>query len=413
MSYIKELVVYSDLIDDPVLIGFESLIGKTEETDETIGYELVRLLLGANMTFEEYLYTKMLTASNLIIEQVGKTSIELSKLHYNCLIHDISIIGEFVNEVYQINKTTMSKSLLLLENMLHSDLEKDAIKAYNNYFGKVIEGLSSNSKNYRISVNQCDEFVKLLRKYGTGPFANHPAFYFNENIELIPIENYCSLEWDDIYEYEIQKEELYENTRAFVSGRPFHHTLLVGVSGTGKSSSVKAVVKRLEGEKLRLIQLYKGQLKFLPKLLDRISKSSFKFILFLDDLSFEVNEDEYKLLKTFMEGGIADASGNIAFYVTTNRRHLIKEVREEREGDIHLQDFIQEMTSLSKRFGLTLTYESLNQDDYFHMIKKMMEDNNLPFDEEELILEARRWSLRKAGMSGRVASQFIKQKMIV
>ena len=233
------------------------------------------------------------------------------------------------------------------------------------------------------------------------------AFYLNKSGGLTPIEHYEPMAWDHIYDYEHQKHQLYANTKALVEGRTFQHALLVGASGTGKSSSVKGVVQAFGHQKLRLIQLHKGQMERLPKLLNTLAKSAFKFILFFDDLSFEVNEDSCKLLKTYMEGGVTDVAGNIAFYVTTNRRHLIKEVRSEREGDIHLADFIQEMTSLSKRFGLTLTYEGLTQKAFFTMVQQMLEENQMFMEREEMEVKARQWSLRNGGMSGRVARQFV------
>lgn len=153
----------------------------------------------------------------------------------------------------------------------------------------------------------------------------------------------------------------------------------------------------------------------MPKLLESLSDSVFKFVLYIDDLSFEVNEDEYKFLKSFIEGGIANDASNVAFYVTSNRRHLIKEVRSEREGDIHLQDFIQEMTSLSGRFGLNLTFESLTQKAYYQMVRQMVEDEGLKVDLETLDIEAKkRWSLRHGGgMSGRIANQFVKHLQMI
>ena len=262
------------------------------------------------------------------------------------------------------------------------------------------------------AVARADAFIGLLKKYGTGEFAVNDAYYINQNNALVPVEHFEPLAWENIYDYQVQKEKLIQNTKALVEGRPFHHALLVGASGTGKSSSVKGVVNLFCDRKLRLIQLYKGQLTNLPWLMKKLSSSTFTFVIFIDDLSFEVNEDDYKLLKSYIEGGVVNEAQNIAFYVTSNRQHLIKEDRSDREGDIHIQDFIQEMTSLSRRFGLRLTYDKLTQKSYFNMVAKMLEDEGVVIDREEMEAEARKWSMRHSGMSGRIAAQFVREIMM-
>jgi predicted AAA+ superfamily ATPase len=259
---------------------------------------------------------------------------------------------------------------------------------------------------------RAETFVEILKKYGVGRFALNHGFLVKtseDEPEFIGIENIVTLDWDEIYLYERQKDALFKNTKAFVEGYSSQNALLVGGSGTGKSTSVKTVAKLFAQEGLRLVQMQKGQLIFLPKVLSLIKNQGFRFILFIDDLSFEANEDEYKFLKSFIEGSISDDLSHVVFYVTSNRRHLIKEIRTERENDIHLQDFIQEMTSLSDRFGLTLIYENLDQKEYFSMVKAMAEKEGLSIEEEQLIHDARIYAMRHGKMSGRVANQFIKQ----
>lgn len=257
-----------------------------------------------------------------------------------------------------------------------------------------------------------DGFVALLKKFGVGQFAFDHGFLVKTNADILEftgVESIVTLAWEHIYLYERQKQALYNNTKAFVEGLSSQHTLLVGGSGTGKSTSVKTVAKLFASQGLRLIQMQKGQLIYLPKVLKALKNQGFKFIIFIDDLSFEANEDEYKFLKSFIEGSIMDDFSHVVFYVTSNRRHLIKEIRTERENDIHLQDFIQEMTSLSDRFGLTLIFENLDQKEYFDMVKAMATKQLIAYDEEELLRDARIYAMRHGKMSGRVASQFIKQ----
>lgn len=399
------LILYHDLMTDPLIMGLSGLIDTEEE--KAIGdqlFKVIRILVTRSETFEHYFFTKMIATRNPILDALACGNRNSESLHFLTLQIDLEVIGSFLSRVYSIIAAYDGKGKEILKRLFNVNDHFEMINAYSEYFRKL-------EKCEGIDEAVIHDFAGLLEKYGNGIYASHEAFYLDDENQLVPIEKYCSLPWDRIYHYDRQKKALKKNVMDFIEGRPFNHGLLVGASGTGKSSSVKGVVELLAHKKLRLIQLYKGQLKNLPKLLDELSQVNFKFVLFLDDLSFEVNEDEYKLLKTYIEGGVVDVAGNIMFCVTTNRRHLIKEVRSEREGDIHLQDFIQEMTSLSKRFGLTLTFEPLVQDEYFDMIRSMMGKEGLVYDPETIEVEARRFSLRKAGMSGRVANQFVKMKL--
>lgn len=398
---LHELVIYDTLADDPIIESYTALLNGSNSGDLRKAYfGLIKQLLTTEMTFEAYLFTKMIETSSPLLERLSNIDYEATPLDLACLNNDLVILNKLIVSEGASKVKEVDDVHHILGNLMLDKLSTLQLQAYKDYF----------TPSFDPSTEPLDaqQYIQLLQTYGTGEFANNNVYYLNQLDALVPVEDFKPLTWDHIYDYEHQKEQLHRNTRALVKGRPYHHALLVGASGTGKSSSVKAVVDLYSNQKLRLVQIYKSQLRSLPKVLDRLSKSVFKFVIFIDDLSFEVNEDDYKLLKSYIEGGIVNEASNIAFYVTSNRQHLIKEVRSDREGDIHLQDFIQEMTSLSRRFGLSLTFEKLQQKEYFNMVATMLEDEDMAYEREAMEVDARRWALRHSGMSGRIAMQYVK-----
>lgn len=398
---LNQLVIYTELEHDSVLNDYYTLI-TTKETvvAKKAYYDLVRGLLMNGKSLYEHILGLLTESFSPMLERLSHSTYEITELDYACLKNDLMILSWLFHFDAKDLLKSIDNQYRLMSYMMTMNQSNAQINDYGQFFGSI--------KDKPIFHEQCNEFARLIKKYGTGQYAGSYAFYLDHEEKLVPILKYKPLPWDQIYDYEVQKEKLYNNTKALVSGKPFHHALLVGASGTGKSSSVKAVAQLFKDDKLRLIQLYKGQLKSLPKLLEALIKTPFKFILFIDDLSFEVNEDEYKFLKSFIEGGIANEATNVAFYVTSNRRHLIKEIRSDREGDIHLHDFIQEMTSLSGRFALNLTFDGLTQRAYYEMVHKMVRELGIMIPKDELEVEAKRWSMRHGGMSGRIANQLVK-----
>lgn len=404
----NSFTLFDHLTEDEVLKDLDSI--RTGIDKKAAYYRLIRRLLEANQSLYEYIVTKMLLADSkkLTVYEHRDT---LDEFQIACLNHDLTIF----KTLFQCNMEDICKSVgdegQLLIKMENS--RRNIIKASILEYIKFFEGLKKADNQLAI-----EEFAMLLRQSGLSPFAIYPAFNVKEvvnsvnketTIRLDGFEAIHTIPWSNIYYYQRQKDQLIKNTQDFVEGRSFQNVLLVGASGTGKSTSVKAVVNLFKDQKLRLIQMQKGQLHLLPQLLKYIEGRSFKYILFIDDLSFEANEDEYKFLKSFIEGSVSGDMSHVAFYVTSNRRHLIKEVRTERENDIHLNDFIQEMTSLSDRFGLTLLYESLNQKEYFDMVLRMVDEKGgSEITDDEITNQARVYALRHGKMSGRVAMQFIK-----
>ena len=252
-------------------------------------------------------------------------------------------------------------------------------------------------------------------EYGVGKFGLNKAFRIIEkeeehNVIIDPIINVEHIYFKDIVGYEMQKKKLIENTEAFISGKEANNVLLFGDAGTGKSSSVKAILNEYYGQGLRMIEVYKHQFKALSEVLEQIKDRNYKFIIYMDDLSFEEYELEYKYLKAILEGGLGKRPKNVLIYATSNRRHLIREKfsdKRELDDDLHNNDTVQEKLSLAARFGVTIYYGSPDKFQFQGIVKALAEKYHLDMPEEELLLEANKWEISHGGLSGRTASQFI------
>ena len=217
---------------------------------------------------------------------------------------------------------------------------------------------------------------------------------------------------DDLIGYEIQKKKLIDNTRAYVEGRKANNVLLFGDSGTGKSTSVKAIVNEFYPQGLRMIEIYKHQFKDLSSVIAKIKNRNYKFIIYMDDLSFEEFETEYKFLKAVIEGGVETKPENILIYATSNRRHIIRETWSDRsdihvENGMHQSDTMEEKLSLVHRFGVTINYSKPSQKEYFNIVTKLAHRQGIEMSDEELCAEANKWELSHGGISGRTAQQFV------
>lgn len=252
-------------------------------------------------------------------------------------------------------------------------------------------------------------------EYGVGKFGLNKAFRIIEKEEehkviIDPIINVEHIYFKDIVGYEMQKKKLIENTEAFISGKEANNVLLFGDAGTGKSSSVKAILNEYYGQGLRMIEVYKHQFKALSEVLEQIKDRNYKFIIYMDDLSFEEYELEYKYLKAILEGGLGKRPKNVLIYATSNRRHLIREKfsdKRELDDDLHNNDTVREKLSLAARFGVTIYYGSPDKFQFQGIVKALAEKYHLDMPEEELLLEANKWEISHGGLSGRTASQFI------
>lgn len=264
------------------------------------------------------------------------------------------------------------------------------------------------------------EFAQGVRKYyeenGCGIYGLYRAFRLEGEegcMDILPIADSEDVVLSDLVGYEDQKEALVANTEAFLRGLPANNVLLYGDSGTGKSTSIHALIREYYSSGLRMIDLPKSDRKRLPELLPEIKKRNYKFIIFMDDLSFEEDESEYKELKAMLEGALESREENVLIYATSNRRHLVREVWKDRndiehDQDIHRSDTMEEKLSLAGRFGVTVYYGKPDYKEYMNIVTVLAEREGLDISESELADEARKWSLRQGSTSGRTASQLIK-----
>ena len=284
--------------------------------------------------------------------------------------------------------------------------------------GRRIEELSSRLA----STEDIGEFARILTeyysKYGSGIYGLYKAFRVDPDaaaageLTLVPVADAADVTFDDLVGYETQKKTLKDNTEAFVSGLFANNVLLYGDSGTGKSTSIHALMHEYSDRGLRLIEVSKPDRARLPQILSEIKKRNYRFILFLDDLSFEEDESDYKELKAMLEGALETRSDKVLIYATSNRRHLIRETWGDRSDmeyneDIHRSDTMEEKLSLASRFGVTIYYPKPGPKDYLDIVRVLAARQGIERSGQELEDAARKWELRHGGMSGRTASQLI------
>ena len=291
------------------------------------------------------------------------------------------------------------------------------------YNKNVSEKVQALSERLEKTANE-DEFFDVVtdfyKAYGVGMFGLNKAFRIasrtENHVEFCPINNMDTVMLDDLVGYEIQKKKLVDNTEAFVQGRKANNVLLFGDSGTGKSTSIKAIVNAYYDQGLRMIEIYKHQFRDLSNVIAQIKNRNYRFIIYMDDLSFEEHEIEYKFLKAVIEGGVETKPENILIYATSNRRHLIKETWNDRSdvensNGMHRSDTMEEKLSLVNRFGVTINYSKPSQKEYFEIVFELAHKAGIKMGEDELKLEANKWELSHGGISGRTAQQFINHLM--
>ncbi len=260
-----------------------------------------------------------------------------------------------------------------------------------------------------------DAVTDFYRAYGVGRLGLNKAFRVcreDGRVLLQPITNTDDVRLDDLIGYELQKQRLVENTLAFVEGRRANNVLLFGDAGTGKSTSMKAVLNEYYDRGLRMIEIYKHQFEDLSSVISQIKNRNYRFIIYMDDLSFEEFEIEYKYLKAVIEGGLETKPDNVLIYATSNRRHLIRETWGDRsdmtQDELHHSDTMQEKLSLVARFGISINYCAPTQKEYFEIVRRLAAPHgNFGLREEELLQQANAWEMRNGGRSGRTAQQFI------
>ncbi len=328
------------------------------------------------------------------------------------VLHDIAIFKEFFD--YDFTEMMVVLKAPEFAVVLNYEGPSADSKIYNRRIRDRICTLAQHFVENENAAAMKVTLTQFYREYGVGDLGLHKAFrveHTETGAQIVPIRNIAHVYLDDLVGYEIPKQKLCENTEAFVAGRRANNCLLFGDAGTGKSSCVKAIANEYYEKGLRIIELYKHQFQDLNAVIGQLKNRNYKFIIYMDDLSFEDFEVEYKYLKALIEGGLEKKPANVLIYATSNRRHLIREnysdKADRRDEDMHAGDTVQEKLSLVYRFGVTIFFGSPDKKQFQQIVKTLAERNGLKVPEEELFLLANKWELSHGGLSGRTAQQFI------
>ena len=421
---LAHLLLYSDLGEDSILVRLSEIFRDWErggDRDDLVGrlYAQVKRLLDLATAcgFDEnlwqcYLTWLLMTNSNSFTQTCERTGAgEGSVNHF--VRNDLAVFRRLFDFDF---------------GPIERDLDIDCFTTLCNY-----RAIPKRERAYNRDVSQQvlslrralaqageEEMFRLVtdyyRRYGYGVFAANRAFRIRRKgegqVSFLPISNVDHVLLDDLLGYELQKRELRRNTEAFLTGNPANNVLLYGDAGTGKSTSVKALINEYYDRGLRMIEIYKHQFRDLSAVLAAIKNRNYRFIIFIDDLSFEENEVEYKFLKAVIEGGVETRPDNVLIYATSNRRHLIRETWNDRtdmehHGDIHRSDTVEEKLSLASRFGVAINYNVPSKKEYEAIVKALAARQGIHMDEREMLAMANTWEVRHSGFSGRTARQFV------
>lgn len=428
---ISKLVVYKNLGEDCLLIQLAEIIREfdqsrskgvlAQEKNQIISrlYTLINKLLdiATKYGFHQNLWQNYLAFLLATLENPFSITCEKVGAKEGTVNHFAKDDFKIFQKLFHYDFTTLEKELdincfSIITN--YQSIEKSSSR-YNKSVSDKVRMLSE-----QIALVQEEEEIfhivtRFYKDYGVGMFGLNKAFRIrkeSDQLGLEPITNTQEVRLSDLVGYELQKKKLVDNTRAFVEGRKANNVLLFGDSGTGKSTSVKAILNEFYDEGLRMIEIYKHQFEDLSAVIARIKNRNYKFIIYMDDLSFEEFEIEYKYLKAVIEGGLETRPDNVLIYATSNRRHLIRETWSDRsdmqtDGDIHRSDTVEEKLSLVARFGITISFSSPDKKEFLDIVNHLAKRQGIHLSQEDLFAEANKWELSHGGMSGRTAQQFI------
>ena len=421
---VAKLIIYGNH-EDTILMKMSDIFKKFDRDEETPDklisdiYEQIKRILEVATDYgfdknlwHNYLTFYLITNENpfsLTCEKVGANDGSVNEFAKN----DFKVFMNLFNYDFRPIEAALGINCFSLISDYKAIVKKELM--YNKNVSEKVQALSlklETAKDENEFFNYVTDFYKA---YGVGMFGLNKAFRViggDNGVTFTPINNMDKVMLDDLIGYEIQKKKLVENTEAFVQGRKANNALLFGDSGTGKSTSIKAIVNEYYDQGLRMIEIYKHQFKDLSNVIASIKNRNYKFIIYMDDLSFEEFEIEYKFLKAVIEGGVETKPDNILIYATSNRRHIIKETWNDRNdlesnNGLHRSDTIEEKLSLVNRFGCQISYSKPSQKEFFDIVIGLARKNNVKMTDEELMAEANKWELSHGGISGRTAQQFI------
>ena len=394
---LSTLFVLNSLDRDPIL-SFLEWDADDAEVQAECAAELIRaaenLGLSGNL-LPRYLLHVLTHEANLVSETMERTGLPPGGSLRQAFYQDIERLYPLLT---QPTSTFLGAKLL------------DHYEPTQNVYDKTEDFLLPWIEAAQTPRDYAEALLTYYARYGYGELAGHVVFRWDDAANKIRgIAHFERTQMKNLIGYQRQKEQLLQNTRAFVQGKPANHVLLVGARGTGKSSAVKALVNEYEESGLRLVQITKEQLRKLPEIMTALRNyAGRKFILFLDDISFEDSDAEFKAVKSAIEGGVSSCPPNVRLYATSNRRHLVRETWRDREQEeLYRDDSINETISLSDRFGLVIHYHTPDQDEYLAIIDHMLSQNGIHLSPEELRIAGLRWEMTHSGRSGRTAQQFV------
>lgn len=415
----KELIVYRDFEDGELLYDMAWIMEHYLEAGDhaELLYDCIHRLieLAGNYGFHGNLWHCYL--ANLLVNNENSYSCgceirgEIEGTINDAALHDIVIFKEFYDyDFAPLCEKLHVPEFALTENYAASSRES---KVYNTRICARICELAEKFCMDHTAEEMKATLTEFYKEYGVGKFGLHKSFRVRRDeagVHIEPILNIAHVALGDLVGYELAKKKLTDNTDAFVAGRKANNCLLFGDAGTGKSSCIKAIANEYYEKGLRIIEVYKHQFGDLNEVISQIKKRNYKFIIYMDDLSFEEFETEYKYLKAIIEGGLEKKPENVLIYATSNRRHLIRENyrdKEEIREDMHTSDTVQEKLSLVYRFGVTIYFGAPDKKQFRTIVRTLAEREGVKMPEEELLAEANKWELSHGGLSGRSARQFI------
>lgn len=425
MKNIDELIIYRKLDNDDVLRSVvravnavrEGMADACRDEVQSIIYSAVGRLveLAGEYGFRgnlwhDYLTMLMVGSENTFSRACERRGIEDGTLK-RLAIHDFMIF----RELFRVNVCDLSVvcDTSVLEMLSDYRRAEGSGYAFNKRIRDCICELSVRLSKSRSIDEFAENVIDFYKRFGVGKLGLHKAFRIEDG-EIIPITNIAHVRLDDLVGYESAKKQLTDNTEAFLYGRRANNCLLYGDAGTGKSSSIKAILNRYYEDGLRIIEVYRHQFRDINSVIAQIKDRNYRFILYMDDLSFEDFETEYKYLKAVIEGGLERKPQNVLIYATSNRRHLVKENFSDRDGysgDVHKTDTMQEKLSLAARFGVTIYFGAPDKKQFQNIVCELARRDGLDMPENELLLLANRWELMHGGFSGRTARQFIDDQL--
>ena len=423
---LANLLLYSDLGEDAILTRlagiFRNLDAGRYDRDEAVAQihaQIKRLLdLATDCGFDQnlwqcYLTWLLMTNENSFTRTCERTGVQEGSVNHFAK-SDFAVFYRLFH--FDFSKVEQQLGIDCFSTICHYQAIPKRERMYNRDVSQQVQGLRRKLAGAADGGEMFRLTTDYYRQYGYGVFAMNRAFRITRQsgqpVTFLPISNVDHVMLSDLLGYEKQKQELRRNTEAFLEGRSANNVLLYGDAGTGKSTSVKALINEYFDRGLRMIEIYKHQFGDLSAILAQVKNRNYRFIIFIDDLSFEENEVEYKFLKAVIEGGVETRPDNVLIYATSNRRHLIRETWNDRtdmehHGDIHRSDTVEEKLSLAARFGVSINFNAPTPGEYQDIVRALARRAGITLSDRELLVQANAWEVRHGGFSGRTARQFV------